>query len=110
MSAVVSYPLRPALKMLNAPYSFGKRPMFIKLKAMLVESLDTEDEKLAEATRREIGYTDLLININHINYAFRSTPKETVLYLNDDTTIVTYETIAQIHEKINRAFALPLLS
>lgn len=83
--------------------------MFIKLRAMLIESLDTEDEQLAAASAREIGYTDILVNINQIEHIFNN-KAESVIQLQSGLTIGTKESINEIHEKINRAYSLPLLS
>ena len=85
------------------------RVMFIRVRSRLVESLKTEDEQLAEASQRDLGWTDLLININEIEYIYR-TDSETIVRMINGSEIGIKEGINEIHEKINRAFALPLLS
>ena len=85
------------------------RLMFNRVKSRLVESLNTEDEQLAEATQRDLGWTDLLININEIEYIYRA-QTETIIRLVNGSEIGIKDSINEIHEKINRAFALPLLS
>lgn len=85
------------------------RLMFIRVKSRLVESLNTEDEQLAEATQRDLGWTDLLVNINEIEYIYRA-QTETIIRLVNGSEIGIKDSINEIHEKINRAFALPLLS
>ncbi len=94
--------------MRNARMSIG-RLMFIRVKSRLVESLNTEDEQLAEATQRDLGWTDLLVNINEIEYIYRA-QTETIIRLVNGSEIGIKDSINEIHEKINRAFALPLLS
>ena len=85
------------------------RLMFNRVKSRLVESLNTEDEQLAEATQRDLGWTDLLVNINEIEYIYRA-QAETIIRLVNGSEIGIKDSINEIHEKINRAFALPLLS
>ena len=85
------------------------RLMFIRVRSRLVESLKTEDEQLAEATQRDLGWTDLLININEIEYIYRA-ETETIVRMINGSEIGVKDSINELHEKINRAFALPLLS
>lgn len=83
--------------------------MFIRVRSRLVETLKTEDEKLAEATQRDLGWTDLLININEIEYIYRA-ETETVIRLINGSEVGVKDSINELHEKINRAYSLPLLS
>lgn len=92
----------------NARMNIG-RLMFIRVRSRLVESLKTEDEQLAEATQRDLGWTDLLININEIEYIYRA-ETETVVRMINGSEIGVKDSINELHEKINRAIALPLLS
>ena len=67
--------------------------------------MDTEDEQLKELTAEEIGWTDILVNLDHINYIFDD-KIDTVIMMKNGSTLQVKESIHEVHQRIKRSTAL----
>lgn len=83
---------------------------FILCKAFLTESLDTEDETLRELSEREIGFVEVLINVNDISHVFSGENDECIIQLRSGSLIKVNNDIDHIIQQIRRATALNIFA
>lgn len=83
---------------------------FILCKAFLTESLDTEDETLRELSEREIGFVEVLINVNDISHVFSGENDECIIQLRSGNLIKVNNDIDHIIQQIRRATALNIFA
>ena len=83
---------------------------FILCKAFLTESLDTEDETLRELSEREIGFVEVLINVNDISHVFSGENDECIIQLRSGNLIKVNNDIDYLIQQIRRATALNIFS
>lgn len=83
---------------------------FILCKAFLTESLDTEDETLRELSEREIGYVEVLINLNDISHIFSGENDNCIIQLRSGSIIKINNDIDHVIQQIRRATALNLFA
>lgn len=67
--------------------------------------MDTEDEQLKDLTAEELGYTDILINTDQINYVFHDR-LDTIIMMQNGSTLYVKESIHEVHQRIKRTTAL----
>ena len=58
-----------------------------------------------ELTTEELGYTDILVNTDHINYIFDD-KLDTIIMMKNGSTLYIKETIHEVHNRIKRTTAL----
>jgi uncharacterized protein YlzI (FlbEa/FlbD family) len=78
---------------------------FIHVQTKLIQFMDTEDEQLKDLTAEEIGWTDLLVNTDQINYVFDD-KLDTVIMMQNGSTLYIKESIHEVHNRIKRTGAL----
>ena len=78
---------------------------FIHVQTKLIQVMDTEDETLKDLTAEELGYTDILINTEEINYAFHDR-LDTIIMMKNGSTLFVKESIHEVHQRIKRTTAL----
>lgn len=83
---------------------------FILCKAFLTESLDTEDENLRELSEREIGFVEVLINVNDISHVFSGENDECIIQLRSGNLIKVNNDIDYLIQQIRRATSLNIFS
>ena len=83
---------------------------FILCKAFLTESLDTEDETLRELSERDIGFVEVLINVNDISHVFSGENDDCIIQLRSGNMIKVNNDIDHIIQQIRRATALNIFS
>lgn len=83
---------------------------FILCKAFLTESLDTEDETLRELSEREIGFVEVLINVNDISHVFSGENDECIIQLRSGNLIKVNNDIDYLIQQIRRATALNIFA
>ena len=84
----------------------GDMAGFIHVQTKLVHFLmDTDDEQLKNLTAEELGYTDILINVDDISYVFYDTI-ETIIMMQNGSTLYVKESIHEVHQRIKRTGAL----
>ena len=83
---------------------------FILCKAFLTESLDTEDETLRELSERDIGFVEVLINVNDISHVFSGENDDCIIQLRSGSIIKVSNDIDHIIQQIRRATALNLFA
>jgi len=71
----------------------------------LIQFMDTEDEQLKDLTAEEIGWTDLLINTDQINYVFDD-KLDTVIMMQNGSQLFVKESIHEVYQRIKRTGAL----
>jgi len=91
--------------MRSAHSSTGEMAGFIHLQTKLVQFMDSEDELLQDLTPEELGYTDIIVNVDQIMYVFWD-HKETVIMMNNNNQLIIKENIHEVHQKIKRTTAL----
>lgn len=79
---------------------------FILCKAFLTESLDTEDETLRELSERDIGFVEVLINVNDISHVFSGENEDCIIQLRSGSIIKVNNDIDHIIQQIRRATAI----
>ena len=79
---------------------------FILCQAFLSESLDTEDETLRELTERDIGFVEVLINVNDISHVFSGENDDCIIQLRSGSLIKVNNDIDHIIQQIRRATAI----
>ena len=79
---------------------------FILCQAFLSESLDTEDETLRELTERDIGFVEVLINVNDISHVFSGEYEDSIIQLRSGNIIKVKNDIDHIIQQIRRATAI----
>lgn len=104
-SAVASFLLRPEWRMQSAHSDTGDMAGFIHVQTKLIQFMDTEDEQLKDLTAEEIGWTDLLINTDQINYVFDD-KLDTVIMMQNGSQLFVKESIHEVHQRIKRTGAL----
>lgn len=67
--------------------------------------MDTEDEQLQNLTAEELGYTDIIINVDQINYVFNDR-LDTIIMMQNGSTLYIKESIHEVHQRIKRTTAL----
>ena len=83
---------------------------FILCKAFLTESLDTEDDTLRELSEREIGFVEVLINVNDISHVFSGENEDCIIQLRSGNLIKVNNDIDHVIQQIRRATALNIFS
>lgn len=83
---------------------------FILCKAFLTESLDTEDDTLRELSEREIGFVEVLINVNDISHVFSGENDDCIIQLRSGSIIKVNNDIDHIIQQIRRATALNIFA
>jgi uncharacterized protein YlzI (FlbEa/FlbD family) len=105
MLADASFLRRPESKMRSAHSDTGDMAGFIHVQTKLIQFMDTEDEQLKDLTAEEIGWTDLLINTDQINYVFDD-KLDTVIMMQNGSQLFVKESIHEVHQRIKRTGAL----
>jgi uncharacterized protein YlzI (FlbEa/FlbD family) len=67
--------------------------------------MDTDDEQLKDLTAEELGYTDILVNTEQINYVFHDRI-DTIIMMQNGSTLYVKESIHEVHQRIKRTTAL----
>jgi len=80
---------------------------FIHVHTKLIQFMDTEDEQLQELTTEELGYTDIIVNLNEIMYIFHD-GRSTIVKMSNANELQVKESINEVHQAIKRASALYL--
>ena len=83
---------------------------FILCQAFLSESLDTEDETLRELTERDIGFVEVLINVNDISHVFSGEYEDSIIQLRSGNIIKVKNDIDHIIQQIRRATAINIFA
>ena len=83
----------------------GDMSGFIHVQTKLIQFMDTEDKQLQELTTEELGYTDILVNTDNINYIFDD-KLDTIIMMKNGSTLYIKETIHEVHQRIKRSTAL----
>ena len=83
---------------------------FILCKAFLTESLDTEDDTLRELSEREIGFVEVLINVNDISHVFSGENDDCIIQLRSGSIIKVNNDIDYLIQQIRRATALNIFA
>ena len=91
--------------MRSALLNTGDMSGFIHVQTKLIQFMDTEDKQLQELTTEELGYTDILVNTDHINYIFDD-KLDTIIMMKNGSTLYIKETIHEVHQRIKRSTAL----
>ena len=78
---------------------------FIHVQTKLIQFMDTDDEQLQNLTAEELGYTDILINTEQINYVFHD-KLDTIIMMQNGSTLYIKESIHEVHNRIKRTTAL----
>ncbi len=91
--------------MQSAHSDTGDMAGFIHVQTKLIQFMDTEDEQLKDLTAEEIGWTDLLINTDQINYVFDD-KLDTVIMMQNGSQLFVKESIHEVHQRIKRTTAL----
>jgi uncharacterized protein YlzI (FlbEa/FlbD family) len=104
-SAAASFLRRPEWRMRSALSDTGDMAGFIHVQTKLIQFMDTEDEQLKDLTAEEIGWTDLLINTDQINYVFDD-KLDTVIMMQNGSQLFVKESIHEVHQRIKRTTAL----
>ena len=91
--------------MLSALSDTGDMAGFIHVQTKLIQFMDTEDEQLQQLTAEELGYTDILINTDQINYVFYD-KIDTIIMMQNGSTLYIKESIHEVHNRIKRTTAL----
>ena len=91
--------------MRSAHLDIGDMAGFIHVQTKLIQFMDTEDEQLKDLTAEELGYTDILINTDQINYVFHDR-LDTIIMMQNGSTLYIKESIHEVHQRIKRTTAL----
>ena len=91
--------------MRSARLNTGDMSGFIHVQTKLIQFMDTEDKQLQELTTEELGYTDILVNTDQINYIFDD-KIDTIIMMKNGSTLYIKETIHEVHQRIKRSTAL----
>ena len=91
--------------MQSAHSDTGDMAGFIHVQTKLIQFMDTEDEQLKDLTAEELGYTDILINTDQINYVFHDR-LDTIIMMQNGSTLYIKESIHEVHNRIKRTTAL----
>ena len=91
--------------MLSAHSDTGEMAGFIHVQTKLIQFMDTEDEQLKNLTAEELGYTDILVNTDQINYVFDD-KLDTVIMMQNGSQLFVKESIHEVHNRIKRTGAL----
>jgi uncharacterized protein YlzI (FlbEa/FlbD family) len=83
----------------------GDMAGFIHVQTKLIQFMDTDDEQLQNLTAEELGYTDILINTDQINYVFYD-KIDTIIMMQNGSTLYIKESIHEVHNRIKRTTAL----
>jgi uncharacterized protein YlzI (FlbEa/FlbD family) len=103
-NAAASCLRRPEWKMRSAHSAIGDMAGFIHVQTKLIQFMDTQDEQLKDLTAEEIGWTDLLINTDQINYVFDD-KLDTVIMMQNGSQLFVKESIHEVHQRIKRTTA-----
>jgi uncharacterized protein YlzI (FlbEa/FlbD family) len=91
--------------MLSALSDTGDMAGFIHVQTKLIQVMDTDDEQLKDLTAEELGYTDILVNTEQINYVFHDRI-DTIIMMQNGSTLYVKESIHEVHQRIKRTTAL----
>jgi uncharacterized protein YlzI (FlbEa/FlbD family) len=83
----------------------GEMAGFIQVQTKLIQVMDTDDEQLKDLTAEELGYTDILVNTDQINYVFDD-KLDTVIMMQNGSQLFVKESIHEVHQRIKRTTAL----
>jgi uncharacterized protein YlzI (FlbEa/FlbD family) len=104
-SAAASFLRRPEWRMRSVRLNTGDMAGFIHVQTKLIQFMDTEDEQLKDLTAEELGYTDILVNTDHINYIFDD-KMDTIIMMQNGSQLFVKESIHEVHQRIKRTTAL----
>jgi uncharacterized protein YlzI (FlbEa/FlbD family) len=104
-SAAAFFLRRPESKMRSAHSDTGDMAGFIHVQTKLIQFMDTEDEQLKELTAEELGYTDIIINVDQINYVFHDR-LDTIIMMQNGSQLYIKESIHEVHQRLKRTTAL----
>ena len=91
--------------MRSAHLDTGDMAGFIHVQTKLIQVMDTDDEQLKDLTAEELGYTDIIINVDQINYVFHDR-LDTIVMMQNGSTLYIKESIHEVHQRIKRTTAL----
>ena len=91
--------------MRSAHLATGDMAGFIHVQTKLIQVMDTDDEQLKDLTAEELGWTDLLINTDQINYVFDD-KLDTVIMMQNGSQLFVKESIHEVYQRIKRTGAL----
>jgi uncharacterized protein YlzI (FlbEa/FlbD family) len=91
--------------MLSAHLATGDMAGFIHVQTKLIQVMDTDDEQLKDLTAEELGYTDILVNTEQINYVFHDRI-DTIIMMQNGSQLFVKESIHEVHQRIKRTTAL----
>jgi len=91
--------------MRSARLNTGDMAGFIHVQTKLIQVMDTDDEQLKDLTAEELGYTDIIINVDQINYVFHDR-LDTIIMMQNGSTLYIKESIDEVHQRIKRTTAL----
>jgi len=104
-SADASFLRRPESKMQSAHSDTGEMAGFIHVRTKLIQFMDTDDVQLQELTAEEMGYTDIIVNVNEIMYVFDD-GHNTIIKMSNANELQVKESIHEVHNRIKRTTAL----
>jgi uncharacterized protein YlzI (FlbEa/FlbD family) len=91
--------------MRSAHSATGDMAGFIHVQTKLIQFMDTDDEQLKDLTAEELGYTDILVNTEQINYVFHDRI-DTIIMMQNGSALHIKESIHEVHQRIKRTTAL----
>ena len=91
--------------MRSAHSDTGDMAGFIHVQTKLIQVMDADDEQLKDLTAEELGYTDILVNTEQINYVFHDRI-DTIIMMQNGSTLYVKESIHEVHQRIKRTTAL----
>jgi uncharacterized protein YlzI (FlbEa/FlbD family) len=103
-SADASFLRRPESKMQSAHSDTGEMAGFIHVRTKLIQFMDTDDVQLQELTAEEMGYTDIIVNVNEIMYVFDD-GHNTIIKMSNANELQVKESIHEVHQRIKRTTA-----
>jgi len=104
-NAAAFFLLRQEWRMQSVHSVTGDMAGFIHVQTKLIQFMDTDDEQLKDLTAEEIGWTDLLVNTDQINYVFDD-KLDTIIMMQNGSTLYVKESIHEVHNRIKRTTAL----
>jgi len=96
---------RPESKTQSAHSDTGDMAGFILVRTKLIQFMDTDDVQLQELTAEEMGYTDIIVNVNEIMYVFDD-GHNTIIKMSNANELQVKESIHEVHNRIKRTTAL----
>ena len=110
-NAVAFFLQKPVCKTNNAHMITGSMFIKVSIKLVRIDGEDHEDPMLRNLNSEDAGYHDSLLNVEHVVSFYPSTEGNgTIVELLNGNNLNIKQSINEIHERINRAYSLPLLS